>query len=129
MRFVKNEKGQSLVEFSIMLPIVVLILMGIIEFGLMLNSYLMIENASREGARTGIVGSTDTDIRSQITVVSPVLDSNRLTINITPAESQRKSGDTLTVSVTYSYQMTVPIISNLFSSPIQLRAQTSMRME
>lgn len=129
MRFVKDEKGQSLVEFSIILPIVVLVLMGMIEFGLMLNSYLMVENASREGARTGIVGSTDMEIVSQITVVSPGLKNDRLTVNITPTESQRKSGDTLTVSVTYNYQMTVPIISNLFSNPIQLRAQTSMRME
>lgn len=129
LKCVRNKKGQALVEFAIILPVIMLLLMGMLEFGMMLNTYLELENASREGARTGIVGSTDTDILNRIITISPGLDSKKLTVNITPDVSQRTSGATLTVEVTYSYQMTVPIISNLFSNPIQLNAQTSMRIE
>jgi Flp pilus assembly protein TadG len=51
----KKQRGASAVEFAIFLPILVLLLFGIIEFGLVLYNKAMITNASREGARVGIV--------------------------------------------------------------------------
>lgn len=128
MKF-SNKKGQALVEFAIMLPVLILILAGIMEFGIMLNSYLTIQNASREGARYGIMGCNDTDIIQVVHEISPNLDENRMSIEITPQDSIRKSGDTVTVKVTYNYQLVVPIISNLLGNSIQLKAQTSMRVE
>lgn len=129
MNFLKNKKGQALIEFAIILPIIILILMGIMEFGVMLNSYLKIENASREAARAGIVGASDVEIEALVTQVSPSLDSNNLQVTISPAEAYRVSGGTLTVTVTYNYPMITPIISNLFGGTISLNADTSMRIE
>jgi Flp pilus assembly protein TadG len=125
----RNEKGQSLVEFAIILPVVMLILMGIIEFGLMINCYLKVENAAREGARTGIVSSANVDIQEAVVRISPNLVPENLTVNVTPAEGYRKSGEALTVEVIYKYEMTVPIISNIFGRTVDLKAQTSMRIE
>ncbi|MEO6206487.1 MAG: TadE/TadG family type IV pilus assembly protein [Candidatus Limnocylindrales bacterium] len=48
-------RGQSLVEFALVLVPLFLILLGIIQFGFIFNSYVTITNASREGARTGTV--------------------------------------------------------------------------
>lgn len=124
-----NEKGQSLVEFSIILPLLLLVVMAIIEFGMMFNSYISIQNASREGARSGIVGSSDTDIQNLIISTSPNLDPSKLTINITPDEGRRTSGASITVTLTYNYNLTVPIISSLFTNVIVLNAQTTMRIE
>jgi len=129
MNSIKNQKGQSLVEFAIILPIILILLMGIVEFGMMLNSYLTIQNVAREGARFGIVGGTDVEIRTLIRDISPQLIPADLTVNITPAEGSRNSGNTLTVSITYNYHMTVPIISAVFNNIIQLRTQTSMRLQ
>lgn len=129
MKCLKNEKGQSLVEFAVILPILLLILMGIAEFGMMINSYLTIENASREGARRGIVGSSDTDIENSVIATSPNLNVSDLTISITPSEGSRHSGDSLTVSLTYKYHLTVPIISGLVSDGVTLNSQTTMRVE
>lgn len=129
MRAIGNEKGQSVVEFAIILPIVVLVLMAIIEFGIMLNCYLKVENAAREGARAGIVSTSNVVIRNSIVNVSPNLKAANLQISISPAEASRKSGETLTVNVSYKYEMTVPIISNLFGKSVDLKAQTSMRIE
>jgi Flp pilus assembly protein TadG len=55
LKSLKNQKGQALVEFAIIIPILFMLVMGILQFGMMLNSYLAIENASSEGARAGIV--------------------------------------------------------------------------
>jgi Flp pilus assembly protein TadG len=129
MRLLKNQKGQALVEFAVILPLLLLLIMGIIEFGLMLNSYLTVRNVSREGARAGIVGSTNAEIENTIISTSPNLEESKLTINITPAEGSRKSGDTLTVQLTYKYELIVPIISSLLGNEIDLKAQTSMRIE
>lgn len=129
MKVLKNKKGQSLVEFAIILPLLLLIVMAIIEFGMMLNSYIALENASREGARIGIIGSSNSEIQNQIITISPSLNSSLLTVNITPSESSRRSGDPLTVRLTYNYNLTVPVISSLFNKVIILNAETTMRIE
>lgn len=56
---IKNQKGVAAVEFAIILPLLILILFGIIEFSLMLYNKAMLTNASREGARVGIVWAYD----------------------------------------------------------------------
>lgn len=129
MKALKNQRGQALVEFAIILPLLLLLVMGIMEFGIMLNSYLTVRNVSREGARAGIVGGSDVEIRNTIVSTSPNLEGSNLTVNIMPAEVSRKSGDTLTVQLIYKYELIVPIISNLLGNEINLKAQTSMRME
>lgn len=129
METLKKSDGQSLVEFAILLPVLLLILMGIMEFGMMLNSYLTIRNSSREGARAAIVGSTDTAIRSLILTDSPTLNAADLTISITPSCGSGISGDPLTVDIKYNYHLTVPIISSIFGNTVTLDAQTTMRIE
>ena len=52
---VAPDRGQSLVEFALVLVPLFLILLGIIQFGFIFNSYVTITNAAREGARTGTV--------------------------------------------------------------------------
>lgn len=130
MKSLKNDKGQSLVEFSILLPALLLLLMGILEFGLILNSYLTINNLAREGARLGIVSASNIEISELINNISPNLDKTKLIINITPLEEgSRKSGDTIKVEVIYNYQVIIPIISNILNNVVVLKAQTSMRIE
>lgn len=128
MNFLKNEKGQSLVEFAIIIPLILLIVMGIAQFGFMLNSYLRIQNATREGARIGVVGGTNSEIRESILKTSPNLKVENLTIQIHPNDN-RRSGQTLTVQIIYNFPLAVPIINNIFGKTVQLNAQTSMRVE
>lgn len=125
----KNQKGQALVEFTIVLPILMLLIMGIFQFGMMLNAYITIGNAAREGARAGIIGSSDAEIQNLIISTSPSLEPENLLVSIIPSGTNRISGGTLTVNVTYNYKLTVPIISSLFNNVIVLNGQTSMRVE
>jgi len=52
-RRARAEHGQSLVEFAVLVPVFMLILIGMLEFGLMFNHDLTLQYASREGARVG----------------------------------------------------------------------------
>ena len=56
-RRIRNQKGVAMVEFAIVLPILIVLLFGIIEFGFYIYNQQMLTNAAREGARVGIVAS------------------------------------------------------------------------
>ncbi|HID63624.1 MAG TPA: hypothetical protein EYP49_12940 [Anaerolineae bacterium] len=76
----REERGQSLVELAIFLPILLLILVGIVEVGHALTAYLVIANAAREGARFGAAGGKDEDITTVI------LTSTRLDVTADRAD-------------------------------------------
>jgi Flp pilus assembly protein TadG len=59
-----HEAGQELVEFALILPLLLLLFLGIIEFGRAILTYNTIANAAREGARHGIVDSNEGNIRT-----------------------------------------------------------------
>lgn len=124
-----NKKGQALVETALVLPIILLILLGIIEFGLIFNSYLVVGNASREGARTAAVGATDTEIRTLVGNVATTLNAAKMTVSISPSQSVRKKGDEVSVTVVYDYNLMTPIISAIIPGPLELTSRSVMRVE
>ena len=58
-RIRKNQRGNALIEFALVIPILLLLVMGIIEFGYIFNGYIILTGAAREGARVAVVGKTD----------------------------------------------------------------------
>lgn len=74
-----NEEGAAIIEFAIILPLFLIFVFGIIEFGAIMYNKAMITNASREGARFGIlfeaVSKTQQDITDRVEEVLGV-DSN-----------------------------------------------------
>ncbi|MDH5299504.1 MAG: pilus assembly protein [Desulfobulbaceae bacterium] len=113
LRTEHREKGASLIEFALILPLLLVVLFGIIEFGFILYDQAMLTNAAREGARFGVVAraprhSVD-EIRNEVNTycatylvsfggpVSPV-------VTVTPDPTATALfGDDLTVSVTFRY--------------------------
>ena len=69
--FKHSQRGTATVEFGLLLPVLLLIVSGILEFGLALYDKAVITNASREGARAGIVlrvpAVTPTEITTRVT--------------------------------------------------------------
>ena len=136
----KNCKGAVMVEFAIVLPLLLILVFGIIEFGVLLYDKAMITNASREGARAGIVYAFPNRITAaQISaVVQNYTTGNMITfgaaanptINVTPGICAN-AGDTLSVKVTYQYKFLVlPKLPYLnLSNTLNLSATTIMRCE
>ena len=50
-----NERGQAIIEMALTLPLLLLVVMGIFDFGLMFQRYEVVTNAAREGARVGVL--------------------------------------------------------------------------
>jgi Flp pilus assembly protein TadG len=53
----RREEAQSLAEFALILPVFLILVFGIIDFGMGLRAYITVAQATREGARYGIVGN------------------------------------------------------------------------
>lgn len=109
-RYCKNKRGQSIVEFALVLPILLLIVFGIVHFGFLFYSYLTVNEAAREGARSAVVGETDAVVRARVQTASTLAIPNpAVNIVITPADTARIVGQPVTVTVT----MPTPVPVNL----------------
>ena len=148
---IKNQKGASAVEFAIVLPLLLLLLFGIVEFGFLLYNQAMITNAAREGARFGIVYDPirPTEVEIQTVVdnyaaahlinfdPSQVITTNAEHLETSgPPESAGtiSAGDSLEVTVQYTYEFLVfPNLAKLaggfFANIQNLKATVRMRYE
>jgi len=121
------------VEFAVLAPVFVVLLFGLVEFGLSIYSKEVIGNASREGARFGVVYTTPRKTTTEIrTKVQDYLTKSGFTgtatINVTGAGGA--SGSSLTVAVTYPYSFQVlPSFVSGLAGTINLTANSVMLME
>ena len=121
-----NKKGAALVETAIILPLLLLIVFGIFEFGRAMYMTNTLNNAAREGARRAAVSPTPIDIDAFVTSGIP-FDQTGLEIttsNTTPASG---SGVPVTVTVTLPFRTVTEMIPML--DGITLRGQATMRYE
>ena len=137
MNSLKNERGGSLVEFVLIAWVLFLILFGIMEFGLIMYNQAVITNASREGARYGIVSRTPRYTSGEIvTYVTqeyanrPVTFGTRDFRVIPQLPASPIFGQDLIVDVTWQYDfLLLPNLSRLLPNLLTLRARTVMKYE
>ena len=130
-----NERGAVAAEFALLLPVLLTILFGTIEFGMIMYSRELITNASREGARAGIVQVSPKPTAGAITTIATTyltgtgINPADVTISVTGAGGARPA--TLTVAATYNYPWLIPYIPTLLSlpSPLPLTGRAIMRHE
>jgi Flp pilus assembly protein TadG len=129
----RHQEGAGVVEFAIIAPLFAMLLFGLVEFGLAMYEKGVVTNASREGARFGVVYSTPRKTQAEIvTKVQEYLTKSGFTtpatINVTGA--QGASGNPLSVTVTYPYNFQVlPNFVAGLTGSMNLSANTVMLME
>ncbi|MGI5922036.1 MAG: TadE/TadG family type IV pilus assembly protein [Syntrophomonadaceae bacterium] len=128
-RLLAESNAQGLVELAMVLPVLLMLLMGIVEFGRVYGSYLVISNLAREGARYGVVGHTDSQIENIIVSQRAYLDEDRLTVTITPSDETRAKGSPLEVAIDYTVPLITPFLGDILPDPFPLSAQCIMRVE
>lgn len=104
----RSERGQALVEFAIVLPMLLLLLLGIVDFARAWNVFEVLTDAARAGARVAVVdqpSTTEQDVRNTI-----VEAGQRTAISIDPADItitgfHAGRGTQATVRVEYDYEL------------------------
>lgn len=125
-----DKKGQSMVEFALVMPLLVLLLMAILEFGNIFHSYLLITYSAREGARMGVVGHTDEQINERIQDICSTLNTTQLTVDIEPEDPRKRTrGVPLHVNVDYEVTLFTPLVNTFLPDPFPIQARSVMRVE
>ncbi len=116
-----RERGAAVVEFAIVLPLLILLVFGIIEFSIAYNREQGLHAAAREGARVAALPqSTSTDITNRVkSALNGVLSASEIqtvTITITPSGSQPCNGAApgthVVVTVSVPNQLSIPLFTN-----------------
>ncbi|CAH2714468.1 hypothetical protein BACCIP111895_01631 [Neobacillus rhizosphaerae] len=120
----KSEKGQSLVEFALIVPVLVFLLLGIMDFARIFHAYLTIDHAGREAARAASIG------KDAATITNIAVDQGASiglkTTNVTV--STGSSGTNAKITIHYPITFLTPMIGNIVG-PLNLKDTTVMRVE
>jgi Flp pilus assembly protein TadG len=130
-----RDRGATAVEFALVLPLLLLIVFGIIDFGRALNAQVTLTEAAREGVRLAALGYSNTDVEARAQAAVPQLSGVDVTVT---SSCQPGAGPTADaeVNVSYSFSFVTPVgaIAGLFGGtglggPITLSAQGVMPCE
>jgi len=121
-----DERGQSLVELALVLPLLLLLVVGIIDFGRAYNNYIIITNAAREGARAAShfpdqPEYVKTVVRQE--AADSGLDAEAISITISGGAL---SGDMIEVSAEYDFDTILGSFVGPAYSTLTLRSSTRM---
>lgn len=135
----RDEAGAELVEFALVLPILLLLVAGIVDFGFLFQRYEVVTNAAREGARTATLpGYSQADVRQRVQsyLTSGGLSSTAA-ISVVSAPTTLASGRTVNLTtVTVDYPNTFTLIGPFAAlvggsgwGTTTLRGRAAMRVE
>lgn len=141
----RRSRGAAVIEFALLLPILITLLVGIVEFGVALYDKAVLTNAAREGARTGVLRRESTLTNEELhTLVTKVVDNycedNLITfdpsasnskVTVTTQNEEISAGEKgLRVRIHYVYTglLLSPFFGTL-SDPITLTSEAVMRYE
>jgi Flp pilus assembly protein TadG len=122
-----KRKAAVVVETAVVLPLLLTILFGIIEFGWTFMIYQSIVNAAREGCRVAVLeGSTDSEINSRVKQYMDMVGIDTYSVSLTHASSTDPT-ETIAVKVPYS---SVSLLGGYFGpTSFDLTGKASMRKE
>lgn len=137
LRHARGERGAAAVEFALVVPVLLSILFGMIDFGFAINRYTVLNNATREGVRAASLSATSTEVTK---VVNDALGDlkGKVTVTITCQtplggtcgswDGCHVTGGVAVVTTTYQHAWLTPI-GKAISSSLSLTKSSQMRIE
>jgi Flp pilus assembly protein TadG len=104
----RNDRGAVAVEFALILPILVVLVFGIIDFGRAFNAQVTLSQAAREGARLAALGNSTGTVTSRTIAAAPALSP--VTVTVTPCASGATQTTDAVVTVKYTLTFSTPMI-------------------
>lgn len=134
----RDERGAELIETAVVLPLLLLIVLSIVDFGFLFQRYLVLTNAAMEGARVAVLpGYSVADAQSRATTyaasggVPGTVNAVATPVSLPGAGGGTWPGVRITVSHVYQYRYIGPI-AGLFGgsfSSVTLTAQSTVRRQ
>lgn len=133
----RDQEGAAAVEFALVLPLLLMLVFGIIDFGYLVNRSSMVNNAARDAAREGSLHATSAEIvavaddalsgvpgaSTEVTCTKP--DGTACGVSY---DTDAAAGGTVIVTVTYVHEMITPI-SLVFGDSVDVSRTARMRIE
>ena len=141
MKRMRGEKGAALLEAAITVPIILLIAVGIFEFGRAYQTWQVLTNAAREGARMAVIsGTTDADITTRVRnymQAGQLPNSATATVTIQRSVALTGTDTASSIQIDYPFQFMVlnPVVrlvapgDTRTGAPITMRSSALMRNE
>jgi Flp pilus assembly protein TadG len=125
-----GERGQSMVELTMVALPLLVILFGIVEFGLIMFDKVTVVNDAREAARLAAVNDPS---GKTLSADAPSGATLSFTCTTDPASGnpagQFNVGDKVTAHVTYQYTFAIPLIGSIVGGPLDLSSNATMTLE
>jgi Flp pilus assembly protein TadG len=115
----RNEHGAAAVEFALIVPILLLLVLGITEFGRAYNAQTTLSDAARAGVRTMAIHSNVTEAKASAKDAAPSLALTDAQITVTPSTCDGSTGPA-TVSISHTVDL-------IFFSDVTLTGKGTMR--
>ena len=140
----KKESGQTLVELALVLPFLLILIFGTIEFGRIFHATHVITSAAREGARAAAVHKTDPQIEEKIEIAVSSLVSDPNNVDELPGDPgpgevrfviypdnlrPTSSGSNVWVEVKGTITIVTPVISSIIGETKVISSRSDMRLE
>jgi Flp pilus assembly protein TadG len=129
------DRGTAAVEFVLIVPVLLLIVFGIIDFGRALNAQISLTGAAREGVRLAALGYSNAAVQARVAAAAPSLSGVTATVVASCPAGAGPAADAQ-VNVSYRFSFITPLgsIASFFGvsglgAPISLTAQGVMPCE
>jgi Flp pilus assembly protein TadG len=108
LRRLNDDRGQTAVEFALITPIIVVLLLGIVQVGIAFHDYITLTDAARAGARKAVVdrftNENVTQLGQHVRDAAGDLDQSKLEVTV-GLPAPLNSGSSLTVTAKYPYSV------------------------
>ncbi len=132
-----RDRGAAAVEFALVLPLLLTLCLGIIDFGYLINRASLVNNAARDAAREGSLHGTQAEVAAVATAALGGVPGTTVAVTCTKPDTspcganydaEIASGGTTVVTITYVHTMITPI-AFIFGDSIELSRTAEMRIE
>ncbi len=130
----RREDGQAMVEFALILPVFLLILCGIIDFGWLFYNQLSLNNACREGARYAVVNTAE-DANTQAIInhientTTTVFANNGVDIEVAYSSPNDPTSGDITVTMEAEISFFTPVLSTVLGKEKTITSTVIMKVE